>query len=402
MIFILLTLLSFNANAQWTSLSSGTTFNLNSVFFTSEDTGFVTGGNTANSVILKTVNGGVSWTIVYSKPTNDILSTITFSNSHHGFAVGGTQSGANVPILLYTTDGGNTWNSYTSVPAQGNFSAVKFIDTSNGYITGSNLFQYGMKTNDGGNTWSNLPSVFDDFYTICFANTTDGFLSSWSGGLLATNNGGNTWTTLLSSAIGNISDIRFTTLTHGIAVGSTGTDALILKTVNSGSSWTTITSFTSGSLSNVSFPSPSRGFALGALTSGAPIIISSADSGNHWSTMTLPIVSGNINGIYFPDINVGYAVGDSGRVLKYSNTTYVRNITENTLFYSYPNPVNNICYWKVNNNYYDANAKVSLYGINGKLLDDADCQEGKIDMSNLANGMYILKFGNKNVLIEKR
>jgi len=399
--FICILLFSFDANAQWTSLSSGTTSNLNGVFFLNADTGFVAGGDaTSNGIILKTVDGGANWTTVYSGATNTNLGAITFSSTTHGFVVG--QTGLNVPILLYTTDGGNTWHNYTAVPAAGGFATVKFMDTSNGYITGANLSQYGMKTTDGGNTWTNLPPIADDFSTICFVNTNKGFIAPDDGGLIVTNNGGSTWVSLLSASTGFISDMQFTTPAIGIAVGSASTGPIILKTVNSGLVWTPVGSLTNGYLVAVSFPDPQNGFALGGDTSDSPIIIATADSGSHWDTMVPPITSGFLRDIYFPTANVGYVVGDTGKIFKYSHpTTGIKNIAENTGFQIYPNPVKNACYWKVNNNFGNAYSTVSLYSIDGKLIATAHYEEGMLDISNFINGMYILRFENIADLIEK-
>ena len=56
------------AMAQWTTLSSGTTYGLNSISFTDANTGYVGGIDYDNQkgIILKTVNGGATWTVLSS------------------------------------------------------------------------------------------------------------------------------------------------------------------------------------------------------------------------------------------------------------------------------------------------------------------------------------------------
>jgi len=392
------------AHAQWTALSSGTTSNLHGVYFFNADTGFVIGGDfNSNSIILKTVNGGATWTTVYSKVTNDNLESITFSSPSHGFVTGGTQTGGNVPILLYTTDGGNTWSHDTIVPMSGDFSAVQFADTDTGYTTGANLQQYGMKTVNGGATWTNLPPAADDYSTICFITGSKGFLAPDNGGMLVSTNGGNTWVPILPATIGFLSDIHFTTPTTGIAVGGTtaGTDPLILKTANAGASWTVISGFTNGGLDHISFPDPLHGFAIGFETSDLPLLIATTDSGNHWDTMPPPVTSAHLYGLCFPTATVGYVVGDSGKIFKYRNTTLVKNVTENDAITIYPNPVKNTCYWKVNSSYNNAAQMIALYSITGRLVATTAYQQGMLDMSGLASGMYILRFGDTAKLVEK-
>ena len=77
---LIITIFTINiANAQWTALTSGTTNNLNSVFFTDANTGYAVGDY---GTILKTTNGGgmgMAQKIeeedfkFYPNPTQDIL-----------------------------------------------------------------------------------------------------------------------------------------------------------------------------------------------------------------------------------------------------------------------------------------------------------------------------------------
>jgi photosystem II stability/assembly factor-like uncharacterized protein len=84
----------------------------NGVYFTSVDTGFALAYNYATSGgtdhIVKTTDGGLSWTVVYTGSTFDFNGDIKFINSNVGFAFGGSN--------VKTTDGGNTWTAFSPMP----------------------------------------------------------------------------------------------------------------------------------------------------------------------------------------------------------------------------------------------------------------------------------------------
>ena len=60
---------------------------LNSVYFVNSDTGYAVGDY---GTIIETVNGGVSWTVQYSR-TRYNLSSVQFTSANTGYAVGGAR-----------------------------------------------------------------------------------------------------------------------------------------------------------------------------------------------------------------------------------------------------------------------------------------------------------------------
>ena len=82
----------------WTQLISGSNAGLNSVYFTSADTGYAVG----ELVILKTTDGGINWVPKTSGASYTGHNSVFFINSNYGFAVG-------IWNIIKTIDGGNNW-----------------------------------------------------------------------------------------------------------------------------------------------------------------------------------------------------------------------------------------------------------------------------------------------------
>jgi hypothetical protein len=115
-----------NGGTTWTTQNSGTTTYLNSVYFTSPTDGYAVGG--ANT-ILKTTNGGTTWT-TQTSGTLGYLNSVYFISSTTGYAVGGAG------IILKTTNGGTTWTTQTS-SADFHLNAVHFPSSTTGYAVGN-------------------------------------------------------------------------------------------------------------------------------------------------------------------------------------------------------------------------------------------------------------------------
>ena len=115
-----------------------------SVYFANANTGYAAG---YNMTILKTTNGGSSWTIVNSG-TQGGLNCVYFTDANTGYASGGyLDVFLNIwGIILRTTDGGLSWIPVNS----GNFSwlySVHFPESNTGYSVG--LYGTIIKTTDG-------------------------------------------------------------------------------------------------------------------------------------------------------------------------------------------------------------------------------------------------------------
>ena len=89
------------ANAQWSlqTLTYYSTFY--SVYFTDVNTGYIAG---ESGFITKTTDGGSTWTTLSTGTTND-LNSITFTNSTTAYACGGNGT------IIKTTNSGTSWTT---------------------------------------------------------------------------------------------------------------------------------------------------------------------------------------------------------------------------------------------------------------------------------------------------
>jgi len=155
-----------NAGKTWTTydMSSYASVGLIDGWFWNKDTGFITGQNGANSVILHTNDGGTTWQTVYQATRNDTdhvwkiffpsrnigYGSIEYTGNHLFF--GGRYN----TYFVKTTDGGKTWVEHPFIPNYDE-EGCGFINDTVGWIGGWTGLSY--ITLDGGNTW-NLDSNF--------------------------------------------------------------------------------------------------------------------------------------------------------------------------------------------------------------------------------------------------
>jgi photosystem II stability/assembly factor-like uncharacterized protein len=176
---------------------------------------------------------GKIWNAVEVPGTGFTMAAITFSDSQHGWAVGGNG------LIIRTTNGGKSWELLKS-PIRNqpdvrvsDLHAVHFANSSVGYVAGNK--RYGNKTSDevwgsveifctkdGGETWrkcyqENLPLSVFQLATVSPARAF-AVLGSY---LIKTDNQGETWARVPTSAK-YISSVAFAPDGTGWLVGSHG------------------------------------------------------------------------------------------------------------------------------------------------------------------------------------
>jgi len=168
----------------------------------------------------------------------------------------------------------------------------------------------------------------------------------------------------------------------------------ILKTINGGESWTALSSGTTNGFSSVFFPDPNKGYAVGTRNignMGYATIIKTTDAGASWDVLNYVPGFGLIS-VYFTDANTGYAVGMIGTIIKTEDGGVPVGTGENKsvslTLKLYPNPAShNLTIETVEK------GVLSVYNLNGTLLLQQEIMKpnATIDVSNLPNGLYVLK-----------
>jgi photosystem II stability/assembly factor-like uncharacterized protein len=254
----------------WTKLNSGVNFPIYGIYFTDAMKGFAVGGKNScdgtgcivpGGFILRTLDGGNTWTIVHTPSIKREISAVYFINALLGFCVGDN-------IIYKTTDGGNTWNEYIINNIEGKLMDIRFEDTQTGYAV--SLFDKVFKTTDGGNTWTRIRPQNNQlgYYSLSVQGKTV-FVSSM-GKIIKSTNGGTTWHVLPDSP-SDIFAIHFIDKSHGFAFGRgdySGGDfgyhyGSIYCTSNGGLTWNGTSSVKSTSLIKaVHFPTRDIGYAV--------------------------------------------------------------------------------------------------------------------------------------------
>ena len=194
--------------------------------------------------MMKTVDGGDTWTAWEMGDHATLLVDCFFPSPERGWVVGGKANVANPsrddvkPVVLFTEDGGQTWtNRVANIQNEFPFGEwgwkIFFLTDLIGFVSLEN-FNAGaiLKTTDGGLTWTrhsiNDPQGNANLEGVGFAEANHGWVGGWgdegfaSGSSSETLNGGNNW--LNANQIGRfINRFRFfgNPATLGYASGET-------------------------------------------------------------------------------------------------------------------------------------------------------------------------------------
>lgn len=169
--------------------------------------------------MIKTIDGGVTWSAIDMSPHASILIDTYFTDSMHGWVVGGKASEPTPttrdkvkPVVLETSDGGATWiNRLAGEEADFPFGEwgwkIQFLNDQVGFVSLEN-FAAGaiLKTNDGGKSWKRMvindPQGNKNLEGVGFIDERTGWVGGWgsdftppgpTGFSSATSDGGATW-----------------------------------------------------------------------------------------------------------------------------------------------------------------------------------------------------------------
>ncbi|MFT3795518.1 YCF48-related protein [Flavobacterium sp.] len=124
------------------------------ILFVDENTGYASGQSNNGGTILKTTDGGASWTEIYNTNIEgEYVWKLQILASDANVIFGSVESVApNLGKLVRTLDGGTNWTSH-EVPDT-DIQAVGFLTADHGWMGGHN--SEFLETTDGGQTWTNI------------------------------------------------------------------------------------------------------------------------------------------------------------------------------------------------------------------------------------------------------
>jgi photosystem II stability/assembly factor-like uncharacterized protein len=319
-----------------------TNHHLGAVHFPDANTGIAVGGD----VILRSTDGGLSWTSVPFKEepeSAEWFHGVYFTDANTGVAVGQGHGSGFSPygVALRTTDGGETWENYYG-GSDVEFFDICYSDVNTGLAVGGEGIV--SRTTDGGVTWD--ASYWDwcgqhIWRGICFSAAHTVTVVGNDGRIIHSKDGGLTWVTQWG-AFGHLFSVHFTDSVTGTAVGSAGS---INRTTDGGTTWVNQTSGTTRNLHSVFFTDANTGTVVGE----GGTILRTTNGGVTWVTQPSG-TSKSLNGVFFTDSYTGTVVGDGGLILR-TTTGGVTGVEEDPIIegelpksyalrQNYPNPFN--------------------------------------------------------------
>lgn len=175
-----------NGGADWEAISTPVQEPWRHLAFRNAQLGFCGGGDFSSGTLMRTLDGGETWEVVYSGAAAPI-EAIDIPNDTTVYAVSLGYSSE----VLRSMDSGSTWDTVPIQPANvvSNLEAVHFTDANTGYAGGWYLPDF-VRTVDGGSTWTEvLPGVTFNVYDIAFASPQQGLAVGWNGAIQHTYNG---------------------------------------------------------------------------------------------------------------------------------------------------------------------------------------------------------------------
>ncbi len=167
---------------SWSSQNSGTTKDLNSIYFINSNIGWCVGDYNNQAIILKTVNGGQAWTSTF--PSNITkLNSVYFINENTGWACGSVFSTPNDDgVILYTDNGGDTWSVQHVENSCSELYDIDFANNITGWAVGTHGVILKYKSEEDDLAFITLEDMIIAKYSAGYTST-ENYIYSICGGL---------------------------------------------------------------------------------------------------------------------------------------------------------------------------------------------------------------------------
>ncbi|MFO7890078.1 MAG: YCF48-related protein [bacterium] len=171
--------------------------------------------------LFKTTNGGTSWELINTSQPGTITigyeiksGKIFFQDENTGWVLGAQCD------LIKTVDGGKTWSAVSLPEEYYNTYSIIFSDEDNGIICGETTF----KTSDGGDNWIKQDIFAHNMTDVCFSDSSQGWMVGEWGDIYKSSNGGDSWEQIENTATSAaMKSVSFPGKNKGWATGRGGT-----------------------------------------------------------------------------------------------------------------------------------------------------------------------------------
>lgn len=385
---------------SWLKQVTPATEDLSSIFFLDTETGWSVGES--GGVILKTTDGGASWTQIAFNQSSGYYD-IYFADKDRGWAVGFncTDNGCD-GIIIYTGDGGANWTE-KEIVKDIYFLSIFFVNNNIGWATTG---PYGTvyKTTDGGMNWTAQETGREtDFYDCHFFDNNTGIVAGRDGLIMRTTDGGENWTQKSAGLADSFKGLHFVNKNLGWAAGTKLLEgqAVLASTRNGGLSWSIKTTIEGNvGFNDVKFIDENRGWIVGESEEGAVVYFTS-DGGKNLERQSHNASINNFKALAVIDAGNAWISGDDGDILRMLPDPTLGTgdaIASRRIFGNiFPNPGSGSV-----NVPFDlmAEGRVSLliYDLSGKIAEivlDEYLPAGKhtqeVNIENLTDGIYLFK-----------
>ena len=374
-ILYLLLIFYINSNAQWVSVNSNSTNNLQDVILTDTSTGYIVGDN---GTVLKTIDSGNNWSSVFTLNNTEWFISTSFINNQIGYILS--------PNNLYKTiDGGNSWLLlYSSSDVK---NVVYFISENIGFIGTNNGI---LKTIDGGNNWINVQNTLHKIKSISFPSQDIGYFvggSDSSDNIYKTINQGNNFDNYVLFMQSIKEKVYFINDNIGYVIG--WYSPWIKKTIDGGLTWIDLFNSVNSGVGGmeINFIDEINGFYIDN-SGGQSNLFKTTNSGQTWSS-ELNLNTSLTYGFskLSTKFNKGFLIGENGLIYKKDNLFLNINEKKNSdNIKIYPNPATNefkIATEKILN-------KIEIVDNCGRIVKTIipNLQTTTINVSDLSTGIY--------------
>lgn len=388
-LFALGVITSFAVFSQpaWNLKQAPVAEDLVSVDFYDELNGWVV---SADGTILSTADGGESWSS-HAFPQYHFTS-IHFASIDQGYIVGWYDEVQDSSLILKTTNGGASWTECDH-PKVNRLNAVYFASPSIGWAVGTyDEFNLNccLYTSDAGEGWTTQMEVLvsgAELFGVHFRDQQTGVACGADGAFLHTNSGGTLgWSFNIAMPLVNLNSVWNLGSQHGCAVGENGT---VLYTINDWYQYFEQVSGTTDDLNSVhADPASNNLWAVG--NNGT--IIHSPGYLVGWTTQSSGTAE-DLNDVHMLSPAEGWAVGDNGALLKYSAGTNVSRALNNLNLTIIPNPTDGVI--KIYMGRRQHIKRIEVIDILGQVsrtfLPEQTLQSYVADLTDLQEGIYFVK-----------